>query len=247
MINGRAAPNAYPHAASNLTCVLVLMGLAFVVLFSALLAELAAQDLDAGPRLVEIVAPEQRITRRILLVVDTSDSMKRGGRFARAMGAVAMITGQPVDELEVGVIAFAETHARWPGVPGGDARWGWAALPSEEAVEEAVGWLETVDVGSTTSLGPALETALREPVEELSVIVVSDGVIDNAGALRGHFGVGQAVRATQGRDRALVACYGVGSTRSVALRELAEWGGGGYWIEERQDADRGEIHGANKR
>src|SRR5690606_27366979 len=103
-----------------------------------------------------------------------------GDHFDRALRAVRDMFEHPTDDLEVGVIAFNDAAIRWPGRPEPERRRpvppGWASLPSEESVDAANRWLEQLGAGGDTLIIPALSAALSEPRDELSIILVTDGL-----------------------------------------------------------------------
>jgi Mg-chelatase subunit ChlD len=186
------------------------------------------------------VAPAARLTRRVLFVVDRSGSMQGGG-FTHALGAVRDVLRQPSDDLEVGLLAFNQSTARWPGIPEGGARPvppGWAALPSEDAVDRASAWLDSLGAGGDTLVGPPLAEALAEPRGDLSIVLVSDGLFarERTGTLLELVERAQAARVRRGLGRAVLACYGLGDAQGVLAR-LGEAGGGGYVREDLPPVD----------
>jgi Mg-chelatase subunit ChlD len=203
------------------------MTLAFVLAFPVF----AAVQLELE------VEPQSPITRRMLFVVDRSGSM-HGDHFARALAAVREMFEHPTDDLEVGVIAFNDGTTRWPGRPEPDRRPrpvppGWASLPAEDVVADANRWLEELGAGGDTLIMPALRAALTEPRNELSVILVTDGLFgrERTDDIMGLIATLQEERERQGLDRAVIACYGLGPSQKVLAR-IAEVGLGGYVREE---------------
>jgi Mg-chelatase subunit ChlD len=198
--------------------------------------------LFAASPLVQVVAPEVRVTKRLLFVVDASGSME-GQRFANACSGVLEIASQPIDEMEIGLIAFEDDHARWPGVPdpapaeGASAPEGerqlpsgWARLPSKDAVDAASAWLAARPPRGGTQVIPALTAALTEPRRELTVVLVTDGQFyqeDDAEVLAAIERAQQA-RAARGWGRAVIVVYGVGDVHDV-LKDVAKRGKGGYF------------------
>lgn len=184
------------------------------------------------------VAPSVPITRRVLFVVDRSGSM-HGDHFSRALAAVRDLSEHPTDDLEVAVIAFNDVATRWPGKPENGGRnernvpAGWAALPSDTAVDEAEAWLAELGAGGDTLVIPALRAALAEQRDELSVVLVSDGLfgrertVDVLSAIE----LAQTDRERAGIDRAVIGVYGLGTSQKV-LTEIALAGAGGYVREE---------------
>lgn len=166
------------------------------------------------------VHPGPRPTKHLLFVIDTSGSMV-GDSLAKAVGAVEMVAGQPLDAGEFAVLAFSGRTKRW--TYRGRT---WTPLPNARAVREATKWLRA-DIGGSTDLEAALVVALAEPKRDMTIIVVSDGIVAAPGA---------AVEAAQKRrakrhGRAMIMCLGIGSSptyvgsRSVLAR-VAKAGGG---------------------
>lgn len=184
--------------------------------------------------LAVVVTPSNPLSRRILFVVDTSASML--GHFPRALQAVAEVASQPTDELEIGVISFNDTVARWPGFPEDDLPQGWARLPDLKAVESVGQWLERQGARGGTRVVPALRLALEEPRQELSVVLVTDGrfVSDEIYQLPGLVESLQGERCRQGQGPAVILVYGVGREMEH-LRELGRQGAGGYYLESMAD------------
>lgn len=195
------------------------------------------------------VEPQARITRRVLFVVDRSGSM-HGDHFSRALVAVRGMLEQSTDELEVALLAFNDATTRWPGRPEPDRAKpvppGWAALPSDEAVAEANAWLHKLGAGGDTLILPALKDALAEPREELSVVLVTDGLFgrERTDDIMGLIAARQGEREKLGLGRAVIACYGLGSTQRILAR-IGDVGAGGYIREqltpEEEDHDAGGM------
>lgn len=190
------------------------------------------------------VAPGTPITRRVLFVVDRSGSM-HGDHFSRALAAVRDMIEHPTDDLEVALIAFNDAAIRWPGKPEEGRRnvpAGWAALPSDTAVGEAEAWLEALGAGGDTLVIPALRAAMGERRQELSVVLVSDGLFgrERTDDILGVITNAQAEREAAGLGRAVVAVYGLGPSQKVLCR-IGEMGHGGYIREEVPLEDEAEA------
>lgn len=198
-------------------------------LAALLLAALPA--LAQAQELVTEVEPAERTTSRVMLLVDTSGSMKPG-KLPLAIDAALRIARQGGDELEIAAYSFAAGFCRWP-VPlqedAGDVVIGWARMPDERALAALLAWLQAPVVSdASTSLGPALKDALADRRDKLTVIVITDGILDDGAAVLEALQDGQAEREKDGRGRAVVACLGIGSD-APPLKALAEAGRGGYW------------------
>lgn len=186
----------------------------------------------SAQELVESVPPEARLTNRILLVLDVSGSMA-GPKLERAIAAALQVARAGTDELELSAIAFAGGYARWPAPQqeGSDAPRLWVECPDETAVSSLLAWLRTpLLADSSTHLAPALERALAEPRDKLSIVIVSDGELHDAQKALEVLRAGQAKREKEGLGLAVVACWTIGGD-SPALNELAREGKGGCWRE----------------
>lgn len=184
--------------------------------------------------LVCAVEPAERLTSRIVFLVDVSGSMK-GPKIDRAIDAVVGPEGiarQAGDQLEIAVVSFASEVQRWPGVPEEGVPADWAGLPSDDALVAARGWLEGQGSdGCSTDLCPALRLALAEERDELSLVIVTDGVLSDADAVLGVLREGQAARVARGLKPAVVAVWGVDGDEPI-LREIGQAGRGGFFHEE---------------
>lgn len=183
--------------------------------------------------LVTVVEPQARLTKRIMFIVDVSGSM-RGDKFGAACKAVVGAFEQPVDELEIAVLAFNDEPRRWPGIPeegegGRRIPEGWAALPSREAVEKAERFLSETGADGDTLVIPALTRALAEERRELSLVLVTDGIFqrESADEVLAAFEAGQKAREERELGRVVLLAYGVGGEAPV-LRSLGAAGRGGY-------------------
>ena len=187
--------------------------------------------------LVTVVSPTTRLTKRIVFLVDVSGSMA-GLKFDRACGAVLEIAGQPVDEMEIAVFAFDNTPTRWPGIP--EAKdlekgikgipKGWAALPSQEAINTSSHWLGGISPDGGTLVIPPLLAALAEERKELSIVLITDGQFyqERTDSILAAVEKAQKARVAKGLGRAVILAYGVAG-ESIALQKLAEAGGGGFF------------------
>ena len=185
---------------------------------------------------VQVVTPEARLTRRIVFVVDTSGSM-RGDKFGKACSAVLRVAEQPVDEVEIAVIAFNHDTRRWPGIPEEGIPPGWAALPSLQATQAAAAFLAQRGAGGDTQVISALSQALAEPRDELSVVLVTDGLFvrEKTEDVLKALEEGQKQRVKKNLKPAVLLVYGIGSEAEV-LRKLGKQGRGGY-LREVDEAD----------
>lgn len=185
--------------------------------------------LQATPNLRVIVQPEEQLTRRIMIVMDNSGSMS-GQKFGHALDAITAIMSQPTDEMEIALIAFNTAPSRWPGIPEDDLQPEWARLPSADAVKLIEAWLRRCGVGGNTRVCTAIALALAEPVDEMSIILITDGRFQDAASAHGVLLAGQQERINNDMAPVVFAVYGIGIERDVLTR-LAEAGRGGYFLE----------------
>ncbi|RMG09418.1 MAG: VWA domain-containing protein [Planctomycetota bacterium] len=212
---------------------------------------------------VEVVPAAERPSKHLLFLVDTSGSME-GDKFASACQAVVDIAAQPVDAMEIAILAFDDEVARWPGLPasgGPPPRFqatvppralpraparrvppGWAALPSREAVRHASAWLARRPPEGGTRIIPALRAALAEPRKELTVVLVSDGQFyqERGEAILAALEEAQRAREAKGLGRALLLVFAVGEPAAL-LEDLGRLGRGGTYRRARAEdaADEG--------
>jgi hypothetical protein len=80
---------------------------------------------------------------------------------------------------------------------------------------------------------PALREALAERRDELSVVLVSDGLFgrERTDDVLSAIAIAQADRERLGLHHAVIGVYGLGASQKV-LTEIAEVGAGGYVREE---------------
>jgi len=181
-----------------------------------------------------------RLTKRVMLVIDVSGSMKSENRIGRAIQVVKHVMAQPTDDLEVAVVTFSSKWERWQGMPEPDAGppvpYGWARLPSAKALDAAQHWVATRD-SSGTEPNDALRTAIKEPRDEVSVVFITDGDFPGDECVEA-FREGQKARKAAGRAEAPVLVYGVGSSaeKHTHLATIGDEGGCGFWVDKKTTA-----------
>lgn len=215
-----------------------------VVLFLAMISSLAslafAQEADL--KLKELVKPEHPISKRVLLVVDVSYSMRVHVR--TVMRFVRTILKQPLDEAEFGVITFDHGFSRWPGIPESDGPrpvpYGWARLPSEEAVDLAEKWTRSTSRGGGTFPASAVALALGEARTGLSIVLVTDGEFVY-GPVKEAIEAGQARRKEGGLGEAVIATFALVPHERGRwvddLKDVAKIGRGGLWMPLEREPD----------
>lgn len=102
-------------------------------------------------RLKRVVKPKERLTKRLLLLVDTSGSMS-GASFAQALSCVRGLAGQATDDMELAVVSFDTDPARW--VYKGKT---WVSLPNAKAIRAAGRWVRAQGPGGMTYVSEGLE------------------------------------------------------------------------------------------
>tara|TARA_R100001244_G_scaffold25113_2_gene25365 strand:+ start:27971 stop:28723 length:753 start_codon:yes stop_codon:yes gene_type:complete len=147
---------------------------ASLTLFSLLIPFSLADEEKEEYTEIEVVQQKTRFQKHVLFIYDCSGSMSRN-KLDRAFTAFAMIAKQPIDEMEIALIAFDDQVLRWPGVAEEGIPKGWAGMPSQVAFKKAHKWLDGLDLGGGTSVLPALKQAFEEKRERISIVVISDG------------------------------------------------------------------------
>lgn len=180
--------------------------LAFLVLLTSV---------ASAQQLTPVQPGRERMTSRVVFVVDTSGSMKTD--FGRALSAFNMISQQPVDQLEIAVIAFDDGVYRWPGLDGS----GWAKLPDLKAVTAANAWLQQLPKLNGTKIVPALEKAFKVKKRGVTVVVISDGQFIQENK--------DDMEKIEKKRKGPVMCLGVGDVWEGCLKVLSKSGGMWTW------------------
>lgn len=164
--------------------VIKLRKLVFLLVFLLIVSFGFAQETKREIVLGNNVYIEERglkrpLNKHILFVYDTSGSME-GEKFERAADFVVSLVKQNFDHFEYGIVAFSSETYRWEGIPNLNSMpptpEGWAALPSMEAVEQGYKWITDLGAGGDTLVIPALQEALQENRDNLSIVLISDGM-----------------------------------------------------------------------
>ena len=192
-----------------------------------------------------IVAPKAMTTNRMVIIVDKSDSMDNG-RLVRAISAVLLIL-QPhgIDEQQLKLITFNDNYNVWPGFTDPEVRknpveWkrriahapaDWTLLPDERARGLLTGWLFSQDSTGGTTPHEAVQYAVRQPRDHITIVLISDGEFNQSRSVQA-LKAGQKWREQQGLTPAILGTYGVGNARArESMIELGTLGGGGFWHE----------------
>lgn len=202
----------------------------FVLLLITFCCIVSAQE--PPPPLQIIVEPKTPVTKRVMFLLDRSGSM-HGNALSMAVNALLDISEQNVDEFDIALIAFNDSLARWPGIPGSGTPRGWASMPSDKALQNMKEWVNNFNASSNTHLIPALIRALSEQRDELTIIIISDGQFNDPtpntvppiAMILNTIAVGQQERAKMGFQPANIICYGIGPINEN-LRVIGALGGG---------------------
>ena len=144
--------------------------------------------------------PTRPHTNRILIVVDVSGSMKKK-RFDRAYSQVMSLVRGPVDDAQIGILAFDGGTYRWSGLLelhcppclGRSCKMdssckhppctrktkrcvpdNYASIPNKlDHVLDAL--FSTVRQGGSTNVLDAMYKAMHEPRKDLTIVLISDG------------------------------------------------------------------------
>lgn len=185
--------------------------------------------------IVPVVDQTQRMSSRVAIVVDASGSMAGIDRIRVALEAARHILAQEADQLEVVIYAFANGQTKWPGVPhdghGQAPPPGWTQFPSEIALRSATEWLRAQGANGGTNPEGAVMSALGEKVDDLTVVIVTDGGFS---PVQFKFAVqmGQTARLQAGFGRAVVMILGVGkdADKKLHLAEVGRSERGGFYL-----------------
>lgn len=150
------------------------------------------------------------------------------------LGFVEMVTQQPIDDMRLAVIAFDSAPYRWDGVPDEENKIpkGWAALPSKEAVDDAQSFIISNLHDRFTYFSSPVLAALDEPVNDLSIILVTDGkptMPHEITTLLSEVTARQAIREEKGLGKAVIYTVFIGVGNVDWLKVLSEGNGGGYF------------------
>lgn len=144
-----------------------------------------------------VVNPERgAITGRWTFVIDTSDSM--GGNFHKAVEGLGAVTQSATDEWKFSVIVFNDRgNERWMMVNDGNTKTKWLPMsPTNLAAAEK--WISASSQNGVCSFGNrAVQWALQQEVDELSIFWVTDGGFSTASNNVGFDPIRNAVRAGQ--------------------------------------------------
>lgn len=225
----------------------------FVSLILLIIVPGLATPKETKTKEVIVVQQKERFRKRVLFIYDCSGSMSRSD-LNKAFVTFAMIAQQPIDSMEIAIIAFDDYLARWPGIPEPKAPKpipkGWAGMPSLVAFQKAQKWLNSLDMGGGTDVLPALQLAFKEKRNEISIVIISDGGFtdiipdgfkkdpkskesNRVQYFRHFIKTLQKTRVKAKLDKIHINCYGIGkiprtSNAHALMKAIAEEGRGSY-------------------
>jgi hypothetical protein len=152
-------------------------------LFSLLLVIflfLSSSAFGQGPPQPDISPKKGDITKNIHIVFDKSGSMNYSD-FEKGYAEVEKIIMQNSDEFNMAVTVFANGHIRMPARDK-DCSLGknWLAMPSAIHYMNVMKWIRSngPDNGST-NIRSAVKDILKENKERVTIIIISDCIIDD--------------------------------------------------------------------
>ncbi len=173
------------------------------------------------------------VKRFMLFVVDVSGSMQ-GGALAKAIDAVVAMTNVDNDDYYIGLIVFDMQPKRWRWQE--KKRWyAWATMPSVRNLRRAHAWLRGhIGLNNGTAVDPALGLALADPREELTIILITDGIFRNEDNPIQVLRDGQRSRQERNLPPATLMVIGIGeaSQNRQHLRDLGREGEGGFYVQD---------------
>lgn len=196
--------------------------LALLISFFPIIS-LKAQNPESEPvaEIEMVVEGLEPPTKNIFFIVDTSGSMD-GKKVQDAIQITINIAEAPLDDLQIAVVSFGSGVHRWPGTQDVNpqtgeiiSRPGWSLMPSQDNLTLARDWLqENRDNGSTEMLPAvkhAFQSCLKGPgqVKELSIIIISDGLINNYQDIATTIDREQRIRTDNGLPRATIGFFGI--------------------------------------
>lgn len=129
-----------------------------------------------------IVEPEQgQVSKNIVFVLDISGSMQPE-ELSRGISTMMTLLEQPIDEMNVAVIAFSDGTYVWPGpkqkgplVEQSKLPSNWLEMPNKDGLNELHAWVKQLKAGGGTNMHGAIREAVCQNVSPLTIIVISDG------------------------------------------------------------------------
>jgi hypothetical protein len=155
----------------------------------------------------------------------------------------------PTDEMMIALLSFKEDHTRWPGMTpaeiaaaraagtyeerqGDPPPTGWTYFPGTPQLASAQAWLNSRGANGGTNPVSAITEALAENVQDLSIVLITDGEDFDADAFKKAIADGQAARVAAKLGRAVIFVIGTGEVakNQQHLRDVAESEGGGLYV-----------------
>lgn len=152
------------------------------VLFLVLL--LFPQNLFAQAKTpLVVITPGETITTRIIFLVDVSGSMHspRGTEKFHPTGVDWALASMNFIAESVGDEAHCKFYAFGGGV--GTYKTSWISLPDKQEMMDVITWYRGIagmaDMQSSTQLMPALRLAFSSDEKDLSIVIITDSLLDD--------------------------------------------------------------------
>ena len=186
-----------------------------------------------GVNYAEEFPSKMQLNRRVIFLYDRSGSMSSTSLTSATRFIQSIITSN-VDDFEIAIIAFDDITSRWPGMPEPDSNPpipnGWARLPSRIAIERSLTWINGLSSRGNTNVMLALRTAMVEPVDELSIVLVSDGLFgETPQEIITILEASQERRIDRDLQPVSIMAFGAIAEKNDMLMAIGEFGQLGYY------------------
>lgn len=170
-----------------------------------------------------VVEPKLRPTKNWIFVVDNSDSML--DVFHKSLEGFKLVTQTPSDDWKFKLIVFSDMGKQntFKAKNEANIEEDWHAA-SPTSFDSARRWANKPQNRGTNSHGlPAIIAALHEPIDELTIVIISDGGLTSACENRG-FGTtestiakAQSWRSKNGHGMAIITTIGIRNSHYSAF------------------------------
>jgi len=169
------------------------------------------------------IAGHQPPGKNILFLVDTSGSMD-GRKVQDAIQTTIRIAEAPLDDLQIAIVNFGSNIYRWPGTVDKNPQNGeiisrkrWSLMPSRDNLRIAHAWMQQNMDGGGTNVVAAIKHAFEscsggkgnETVDDLSIIIISDGIFHTYPRLKATIQEAQRERRRKNLDEAAIGFFGI--------------------------------------